>query len=88
MAFWAAAIPAVLNAAEGMMKKPEAGEVSSPVSRRMDAVQSDPNNVLKQGRAALGGMDSATREALAPVLDEAIKKSALERQKQQQGGGY
>jgi hypothetical protein len=85
MAFWAAAIPAAMNLLDGASKKAPVQQVSSPVDRRMGNISSDPNNVLKQGRSALDQADAQTRESLAPVLDEAIKKSA---QQKQQNQGY
>lgn len=61
-------------------------QASSPVDRRMSASQQDPMNQLKEGRAALSSMDPDTQAALSPVLDEAIKKAATQKQKQQVGG--
>lgn len=57
--------------------------ISSPVDRRMDQLKSDPTNILKEGKAALDGLDSQTRQNLSPVLDEAIKKATLEKMKGQ-----
>lgn len=61
-------------------------QATSPVDRRMQATQQEPLNQLKEGRAALSSMDPDTQAALSPVLDEAIKKAAT--QKQQTNGGY
>lgn len=55
--------------------------VSSPVSRRMEEISKDPSSVLKQGKAALSSMDEQSRQALGPVLDEAIKKSVSDKTK-------
>ena len=59
---------------------------SSPIDRRMQQLEGDPLNQLKQGKAALSSMDEDTRASLEPVLDEAIKKAALAKQNPQ--GGY
>lgn len=80
----AAAGGAIGGAAANSGNKPQAS-VSSPVDRRMEQLQSDPMSQLKEGRSALAGADEQTREALTPVLDEAIKKAAIQRQQQ---GGY
>lgn len=74
---------------QGIAKQPTAVapvQSSSPVDRRMQSQEQDPLNQLKQGKAALASMDSDTQASLSPVLDEAIKKAALERQQRQQGG--
>lgn len=84
MAFWAAAIPIATSILGGDKKAP-AEQVSTPVDRRMQQMDADPNAVLKQGRAQLSTMDESTQKALSPVLDEAIKRSAIQRQQQ---GGY
>lgn len=79
---------------QGMSKGSESSaSLSSPgtgntaaVDRRMQSLSEDPLNQLKQGKAALSSMDPDTQASLSPVLDEAIKKAALEKQQRQQGG--
>jgi hypothetical protein len=80
---WQALIPLITTAVEQASSKGAAPAqvMSSPVDRRMETLGSDPTNTLKQGRAALDQVDSQTREGLAPVIDEAIKKSAQQKQK-------
>lgn len=60
-------------------------QVSSPVDRRMEQLQQDPLVQLKEGKSALQQTDSATRQNLEPVLDEAIKKAAIQRQQMSPG---
>lgn len=76
---------------KGMVKEAQTSGVdqqkSSPVDRRMQSAQSDPLNQLKEGKAALASTDPDTQAALSPVLDEAIKKAAQQKQ-QQTSGGY
>lgn len=62
-------------------------QASSPVDRRMTAAQQDPMNQLKEGKSALASMDPDTQATLSPVIDEAIKKAAAQRQ-QAASGGY
>lgn len=79
---WQALIPIATSLIGEASKKAQA----TPVDRRMDSLGQDPGAILKQGKAQLSQADAQTREALSPVLDEAIKKST--EQKMQQKGGY
>jgi hypothetical protein len=81
---------AVGQAAVGGKDAPQA---SSPVDREMDRMKSDPTNQLQQGKQALSGMDEQDKVMLQPILDEALKRDAMSRQRRQsmaapQGGGY
>lgn len=60
---------------------------SSPASRRMDALDQDPTNQMRQGKIALASMDEQTRKAFEPVLDEGLRRAAEDRKKQY-GYGY
>lgn len=80
MAFWAAAIPLATSLLDNASRKAPAPEqVSTPVDRRMQQMDSDPTGTLKQGRAQLSTMDESTQKTLGPVLDEAIKRAAQQR---------
>ncbi len=58
---------------------------SSPLSRRQQAIESDPATQMRQGKIALNSMDDQTRKAFEPVLDEGLRRAAEDRKKQQYG---
>lgn len=60
---------------------------SSPLSRRQEAIQSDPATQMRQGKIAMASMDDQTRKAFEPVLDEGLRRAAQQR-KDQYGYGY
>ncbi len=66
---------------------PTTETASSPASRRMDAINSDPATQMREGKIALSSMDEQTRKAFEPVLDEGLKRAAQQR-KQEYGYGY
>ncbi len=76
---------AVGGAVANSGNKGPAPSVSSPVDRRMESMQQDPLNQLKEGKNALSLADEQTRQSLEPVLDEAIKKAAMQKQQMSPG---
>jgi hypothetical protein len=65
---------------QGLSKDQGALNVSNPVARRMETLKADPLETLRQGKAQLAGMDDQTKAALEPVLDEALKRAATNKQ--------
>lgn len=62
-----------------------APETSSPAARKMEAVEGSDTEVLRRGRAALSKYDEETQAAIAPALDEALRRAA---ENQKMGRGY
>lgn len=67
---------------EGLSKDQGALNIDSPVSRRMSALENDPAETLRRGKAELAGMDEQTKAALEPVLDEALKRAVTNKTQQ------
>lgn len=53
---------------------------SNPAQRKMEAIDSSDTEILRRGRAALSKYDEETQAAIAPALDEALKRAAQNQQ--------
>lgn len=54
-----------------------------PRSRRQQSIEESPTYTLRKGQESLSTMDPETQKTLAPVLQEALKRDAEERKRQQ-----
>ena len=80
--------PAILALVQGVMGQAESENAKqtagiqgaqNAVTRRLGALQQDPMNVLQAGKAQLNSLPEEERLAVSPVLDEAIKKAAMQK---------
>lgn len=65
----------------GSTLAPAQSAAPTAVDRRMSSLSNDPANIIKQGKAELASADEGTRAALEPVLEEALRRATLEKQK-------